>query len=374
MGKGSLFRKSADGIVGQEISGIELRGIKMKRPLHGFTLLELLVVITIIGMLIGLLLPAVNAAREKARGVICQNNLKQLALAIRGHSEKLGFFPSGGWGSGWVGMPDNGNKTATPVIGTGLQQPGGWIYQVLPYLDQVPLHDLGAGEALTQSSSANGVRIATALPGLYCPTRRAASALPVSSSAPSPYMTSPMPSMIGRTDYAINGGSVLPTYSPFPHYTGPTTLAAGAATQPATYPWPNLVTMGFNGIASIHSKITEAMCPDSKETMYLVGEKYMSPENYITGQDLGDWYALSGDDVTTTRWGNQLLIPAQDRLANNNPSPNPTLVFGSSHPAGWHVAFADGRVQLIGWAIDPATHQAMASRNGHEVVNPANIP
>jgi hypothetical protein len=304
--------------------------------------------------------------------------LKQLAIAVREHSEKLGFFPSGGWGSGWVGMPDNGNKTATPVIGTGLQQPGGWIYQVLPYLDAGPLHDLGAGEALAQSSSANGVRIGTALTALYCPSRRASSALPAGASATPPYVTSPMPPMIGRTDYAINGGSVLPTYSPFPHYTGPTTLAAGVPATGAPYAWPNLVTMRFNGIASIHSKITDAMCPDSKETLYLVGEKYMAPEHYTDGQDLGDLYsAFSGDDVTTIRWGNQTLIPAMDRLATQNPNANLAQlaqVFGSSHPAGWHVAFADGRVQLIGWAIDPATHQAMASRNGHEVVDPSKIP
>ena len=97
-------------------------------------------VITIIGMLVGLLLPAVNMAREAGRRATCTNNLHQLSTACLSHAQKLGFFPSGGWGSNWVGIPDNG---------TGLNQPGGWIYQILPYMDQDVLHDLGKGGSLT---------------------------------------------------------------------------------------------------------------------------------------------------------------------------------------------------------------------------------
>ena len=142
----------------------------MKRPLHGFTLVELLVVITIIGMLVGLLLPAVNMAREAGRRTICANNLNQLSTACLGHAQKLNFFPSGGWGSNWVGDPDSG---------TGANQPGGWIYQILPYMDQDTLHDLGKGGSTTISSSASATRVSTALPVLYCPTRRAGQAYPV---------------------------------------------------------------------------------------------------------------------------------------------------------------------------------------------------
>ena len=84
---------------------------------YGFTLVELLVVITIIGMLVGMLLPAVFMAQEAGRRTKCSNNLHQLSVACLSHAQKLGFFPSGGWGSNWVGNPDFGSGSAQPAAG-----------------------------------------------------------------------------------------------------------------------------------------------------------------------------------------------------------------------------------------------------------------
>ena len=108
----------------------------MSRPVRGFTLVELLVVITIIAILIALLLPAVQAAREAARQAQCKNNIKQLALGCLQHESQYKFYPTGGWGPQWMGDPNRS---------VGKRQTGGWIFCILPYIDQLALANLCLG-------------------------------------------------------------------------------------------------------------------------------------------------------------------------------------------------------------------------------------
>ncbi len=133
-----------------------------RRP-TGFTLVELLVVITIIGILISLLFPAVQAARESARQSQCSNNLKQLGLASHLHLDKVGYFPSGGWGNDWVG---------DPTRGFGHMQPGGWIYNLLPFIEQQGLHDVALPGYPTNLNKLNVGQTQMPLVMLICPTRR----------------------------------------------------------------------------------------------------------------------------------------------------------------------------------------------------------
>ena len=139
------------------------------RTLRGFTLVELLVVIAIIGILIALLLPAIQAAREAARRSQCKNNLKQMGLAAQNHLSTQKCFPSGGWGFLWVGDPDRGY---------GSNQPGGWQYSILPFIDQRQIREVGKGLSVNQKYDALAEMQAYALPTFNCPTRRGATVGP----------------------------------------------------------------------------------------------------------------------------------------------------------------------------------------------------
>jgi len=130
----------------------------MSRRLRGaFTLVELLVVIAIIGVLVALLLPAVQAAREAARRSSCNNNLKQLALAMHTHHDTFGAFPAGA---------DDTNDNNREMWG--------WGAHLLPQIEQSNLHDqLRVGEQdLTQTLTNTALRplVQTKLSGFICPS------------------------------------------------------------------------------------------------------------------------------------------------------------------------------------------------------------
>ena len=131
-----------------------------KQSSSGFSLIELLVVITIIGILTALLLPAVQAAREAARRLQCQDHVRELAQGCLQHEAAQGFLPTGGWSWYLVGDPDRGFTR---------RQPGGWIFNVLPYIEQQALHDLGLGKSASAKAAALGQMSQTALATFIVP-------------------------------------------------------------------------------------------------------------------------------------------------------------------------------------------------------------
>lgn len=159
----------------------------------GFTLVEMLVVIAIIGILVGLVMPAVNVAREAGRRLTCKNNLKQLGLAAQQHVAKILYFPTGGWGSKWIGDPD---------MGFGARQPGGWIYNLLPFLDLDSLHDIGKGLDSGAKSSELTQLASASIPSLFCPTRRKVGTFTMNGSL----INAGKPGAGAKSDYAAVSG------------------------------------------------------------------------------------------------------------------------------------------------------------------------
>ena len=129
-------------------------------------MLELLVVIGIIAVLAGLILPAVQAARESSRRTACKNHLSQLAKGMIQHESQHGYFPTGGWSENWLGTPDRATDSG---------QPGGWTFTVLPFIEELVLQDSVTAAANAQAAYEGLCQ--SPVNAFGCPSRRSISAI-----------------------------------------------------------------------------------------------------------------------------------------------------------------------------------------------------
>ena len=311
---------------------------------RGFTLVELLVVIAIIGILIALLLPAVQAAREAARRSQCINQLKQMGLGCLGHHDTHGHFPTGGWGWDWIGDPDRG---------AGTRQPGGWVFHILPFIELQSVYDIPAGLAPGPKQAATAELMRTPVPLQGCPSRRPHVPYPFAATIPP---NANKPDAVVRTDYAINLGGGGVHYDP-----GPFTFEQG---DDPNYEWPEWLKKDPPlGISYMLSEIAIRHITDGTSNTYLIGEKYLNPDHYRTGQDGGDkesMYTGQGNDTGRFSAINLTvgLPPRQDQ-----PGVGSTDIFGSAHAASWNAVLCDGSVHSLSYSIDEDVHRRLGTRN-----------
>jgi prepilin-type N-terminal cleavage/methylation domain-containing protein/prepilin-type processing-associated H-X9-DG protein len=341
-----------------------------RRKRNAFTLVELLVVIAIIGILVALLLPAIQAAREAARRSQCMNHMKQLALACMNHESTHKHLPSGGWGWDWVGDADKGS---------GEDQPGSWLYNILPYMEEEARHNMpkdGSPGSLTapQLDGARAMVYMAAPPAFHCPSRR----------APLPYKVEAHHAQfavnaqrnevgadffVGISDYAANGGD-----GPDCESRGPQTFLLGERKDRAARQTWSLVqnTVGLKwdnttyltGVMFQLSEIKLRHITDGASKTYMCGERNVRSSNYDREALRPDGSALiDGGDSWGWAWG---FCRDNTRSGQQPPlADNPLVVadvFGAAHPGTFHMAFCDGHVEALSYDIDLLVHQNNANR------------
>jgi len=294
------------------------------KPRTGFTLVELLVVIAIIGVLVALLLPAVQAAREAARRMSCQNNLKQLAIATFAHHDALRVLPHGG--AHWK---------YTPTFASGVptlkeKQFGSQFYQILPYMEmQTVFEASGAPSGSTDTVKSKTV-VESIVPTFFCPSRR-----------PPGLHNGTYGSMDGvnpdATNYTVQAPYNLgPIRSAGTDYAGCNYRNATAGAIVRFEPRTNGGSITMIGLQQI---------VDGTSNTILYGEKRLNIRglnNNRTDDDQG--WACGWDPDTMRRTSAK---PLTDHPTNDGEER-----FGSAHASGFQVVMCDGSVKSFSYMID----------------------
>jgi prepilin-type N-terminal cleavage/methylation domain-containing protein/prepilin-type processing-associated H-X9-DG protein len=311
---------------------------------RGFTLVELLVVIAIIGVMVGLLLPAVQAAREAARRMSCSNNMKQLGLAMHNYHDTHRVFP----------------------YGFGLNQEF-WSALILPQLEQTSLHS-----TLVWANSANlGSAFATDWTNFNSPNKAACETLIPAFRCPS--MAQPE-----FMNYNTIARRVPVSYR---GVAGAFVASDDASTRPAGYNtarFTALEQVNLDGVLFGASKIGFRDILDGTTNTLLIGESYTDCDFTKDNQGM-DYFALFSPQMATWAPGRLTGTEHSEGLGSAvvpiNSRKNPTIhgvlmemSFGSYHPGGAMFAMCDGSVKFLPDSTNLATYQALATRAGSEVV------
>lgn len=323
------------------------------RPKRGFTVVELLVVIAIIGVLVALLMPAVQMAREAARRTQCQNNLSQCGKAIQLYATSKGQLPA--------------SRTVIPIGPTQQQHVMTWVYPVLPELEQSAVH--------AQLRSGTNI-LPTTIPSLKCPSQPKYESIDYPNS------------------YIVNGGRA--------NYTN-----KNASPQIVNFDWIANGVFIDKGDTTVVAPSTTPIGTTSKPDKHCIEDiaKYDGTSNTLMiseNPNAGEWLnaaygpppAASGEQFSQMLWFPEGYSkdPGYDQVAFD--APDPALAFGlnrsvrdvtkaiflsdvhwsrpaSYHPGGFNVVFCDGSVHWWSETVDYGVYAVLMTSRGERVCNPA---
>ncbi len=323
-----------------------------RRQTHGFTLVELLVVIAIIGILIGMLLPAVQNVREAARRTECLNRLRQIGLATTMFHDAHGAFPPARLYS---------KKYAVAPLDAGSDQPT-WLVRILPFLEQQAFYrQWDLSKSYTDHAEET---VTTAIGSFVCPSRRSTDGARAPTSRTQVLVTSPcgcggwveIDVVGGATgDYAGNHGDLSPgsTGSASDYYYGGNGTGVIISSQARQ-----------NGNASLKwvDRISYVSITDGSSQTALAGELHVTPKNLnktpfngpiYNGEDLAAFARIGGPGVPI-------------RSSSDDPTTS-ILGFGSWHPGTCNFVYADGSTKALNNGIDTVTLGQICNRSDGEV-------
>lgn len=307
----------------------------------GFTLVELLVIVSVIGLLVAITLPAVQFAREAARRAACSNNLRQLGLALNAYQSSCGVFPQGRNGAGY---------SFHTMLLPQLEQTGLW--NSINFSVQSGMVDLTEGPSMTA--------MATGISTFLCPSDVIDESIPGRTNYP------------GSAGYALNSGPQAGVFSDGSlggsdsfSYIGPRAVSDGMSTTVACAEWALGLYPIRDPIGSVFR--TGDLTEPDEFGQFIAACENVSP---LTAE-----IALAGKSGTWLLQGLSNTLYNHDLVVNGHSCVNGTSInlgawtAGSRHPDGANSLFADAHVQFIRSTVALGIWRALGTRAGQEIVS-----